>query len=42
MKRYFQGEKTDFSDFLLDLDEQDDLFIEIYAAARCIGWGQWQ
>ena len=39
-KRYFVGEKTDFSKFTLDLDDQDALFQRIYAAARQVGWGQ--
>ena len=40
VKRYFAGEKTDFSDFSLDLSDQDALFRRIYAAARQVGWGQ--
>ena len=40
VKRYFQGEKTDFSGFTLDLDDQDALFQRIYAAARQVGWGR--
>jgi len=39
-KRYFEGEKTDFSSFTLDLDDQDAFFQRIYAAARQVGWGQ--
>jgi methylated-DNA-[protein]-cysteine S-methyltransferase len=39
VKRYFEGEKTDFSDFKLDLDDQDAFFKQIYAAARQVGWG---
>jgi methylated-DNA-[protein]-cysteine S-methyltransferase len=39
VKRYFKGERTDFSGFTLDLDDQDALFQRIYAAARQIGWG---
>jgi methylated-DNA-[protein]-cysteine S-methyltransferase len=39
-KRYFAGEKTDFSDVALDLGEQSDLFLQIYAAARHIGYGE--
>ena len=38
-KRYFAGEQIDFSRFRLDLDEQDDFFKSIYAAARRVGWG---
>jgi len=40
VKRYFEGEKTDFSSFTLDLHDQDALFQQIYAAARQVGWGQ--
>jgi len=39
VKRYFEGEETDFSGFKLDLDEQDAFFKQIYAAARRVGWG---
>jgi methylated-DNA-[protein]-cysteine S-methyltransferase len=39
-KRYFQGEKIDFSDVRLDLSDQGELFTRIYAAARRVGWGQ--
>jgi len=39
-QRYFQGETIDFSAVMLDLDDQDDLFRRIYAAARQIGWGR--
>jgi len=38
-KRYFAGEKIDFSDVPLALDEQEDFFRQIYAAARRVGWG---
>ncbi|WP_064681451.1 methylated-DNA--[protein]-cysteine S-methyltransferase [Rhizobium bangladeshense] len=40
VKRYFQGEETDFSGVELDLAGQDAFFREIYAAARRIGWGR--
>jgi methylated-DNA-[protein]-cysteine S-methyltransferase len=40
VKRYFQGDETDFSGFNLDLSEQDASFKEIYAAARRVGWGR--
>jgi methylated-DNA-[protein]-cysteine S-methyltransferase len=40
VKRYFDGEKIDFSDFQLDLDGQDGFFKQTYAAARRVGWGQ--
>ena len=39
MKRYFEGEETDFSGFGLDLGEQDPFFERIYAAARRVAWG---
>ena len=39
VKRYFEGEETDFSGFRLDLGEQDAFFQRVYAAARRIGWG---
>ena len=40
VKRYFEGEETDFSGFKLDLGEQDAFFKQIYAAARQVGWGR--
>uniref|UniRef100_UPI002632EF2A methylated-DNA--[protein]-cysteine S-methyltransferase n=1 Tax=uncultured Rhizobium sp. TaxID=155567 RepID=UPI002632EF2A len=40
VKRYFAGDAVDFSSVALDLDSQDDLMRDIYAAARKIGWGQ--
>jgi methylated-DNA-[protein]-cysteine S-methyltransferase len=39
-KRYFAGEKLDFSGVELDLSGQGEFFTRIYAAARRIGWGQ--
>jgi methylated-DNA-[protein]-cysteine S-methyltransferase len=39
VRRYFEGEETDFSGFRLDLGEQDPFFEQIYAAARRVGWG---
>ncbi|PDT17084.1 cysteine methyltransferase [Rhizobium sp. J15] len=39
VKRYFQGQETDFSGVELDLAGQDAFFREIYAAARRVGWG---
>jgi methylated-DNA-[protein]-cysteine S-methyltransferase len=39
VRRYFDGEETDFSGFRLDLGEQDAFFKQIYAAARRVGWG---
>jgi methylated-DNA-[protein]-cysteine S-methyltransferase len=40
VKRYFEGEETDFSDLKLDLDEQDPFLRQIYAAARRVRWGR--
>ncbi len=40
VKRYFEGEETDFSGFKLDLGDQEAFFREIYAAARRVGWGR--
>ncbi len=39
VKRYFEGEETDFSDLTLDLSEQDARSKQIYAATRQVGWG---
>ena len=39
VKRYFVGEKVEFSDVQLDLDGQDEFFRQVYAAAQRIGWG---
>ena len=40
VRRYFEGKKTDFSRFKLDLGEQDPFFERVYAAARRVGWGR--
>lgn len=39
VKRYFAGERIDFYEIRLDLEGQDEVFRNIYAAARRIGWG---
>jgi methylated-DNA-[protein]-cysteine S-methyltransferase len=39
VKRYFEGEETDFSAFKLDLRDQDAFFKRIYVAARQVAWG---
>jgi len=39
-QRYFAGEMIDFARVALDLAGQDELFLEIYAAARRIGYGE--
>lgn len=38
-KRYFAGEKMDFSDLQLDLAGQGEFFRKIYDAARRVAWG---
>ncbi|MBL0371797.1 methylated-DNA--[protein]-cysteine S-methyltransferase [Rhizobium sp. KVB221] len=40
VRRYFAGEKVDFSTVRLDLDGQDAFFRDIYAATRRVGWGK--
>jgi len=40
VKRYFAGEEVDFSGVPLDLSGQSDLFRDIYAALRRVGWGR--
>jgi methylated-DNA-[protein]-cysteine S-methyltransferase len=40
VKRYFEGEETDFLGVKLDLGDQDPFFRQVYAAARRIGWGR--
>ena len=39
VRRYFEGEETDFSSVKLDLSEQAPFFERVYAAARRVGWG---
>jgi methylated-DNA-[protein]-cysteine S-methyltransferase len=40
VRRYFEGNETDFAQLRLDLDGQDEFFKRVYAAARGIKWGQ--
>jgi methylated-DNA-[protein]-cysteine S-methyltransferase len=40
VRRYFAGERTDFSNVAVDLSDQDEFFRRIYAAARQVGWGE--
>lgn len=40
VKRYFAGERIDFSHLVLDLEDQDEFFRRIYSAVRRVGWGQ--
>jgi methylated-DNA-[protein]-cysteine S-methyltransferase len=39
VRRYFEGNETDFAQLALDLDGQDEFFKRVYAAARRIKWG---
>jgi methylated-DNA-[protein]-cysteine S-methyltransferase len=39
VRRYFEGEATDFADLELDLAGASAFFRQVYAAARSIGWG---
>ncbi|HVZ91070.1 MAG TPA: methylated-DNA--[protein]-cysteine S-methyltransferase [Rhizomicrobium sp.] len=39
-KRYFAGERVDFSGVPVDLGRQTELFEKIYDAARRLGWGE--
>jgi methylated-DNA-[protein]-cysteine S-methyltransferase len=39
VKRYFEGERIEFSDVRLDLEDQEEFFKRIYAATRRVGWG---
>ena len=39
VRRYFAGERTDFSKLRLDLHDQDAFLKEVYAAARRVRWG---
>jgi len=38
IKRYFDGEKVDFSAVPLDLGSQDPFFARVYAEVRKLGW----
>jgi methylated-DNA-[protein]-cysteine S-methyltransferase len=38
--RYFSGEQIDFSGIRIDLGTQETFFLQIYLAARRIGWGR--
>jgi len=40
VKRYFEGDKIDFSPVVLDIDGQDPFFARIYEALRKVEWGQ--
>ena len=38
--KYWTGERVDFSETVLDLREQDALFLRVYDAVRAVAWGQ--
>lgn len=40
VRRYFDGEKVDFSDVRVDLAGHEALLKQIYASTRRVGWGQ--
>jgi len=40
LKRYFDGERVDFAELVLDLGGKGEFDKQIYALARQIGWGQ--
>ena len=40
VKRYFEGDETDFSSVRLDLAGEDAFFRQIYDALRRVGWGR--
>jgi methylated-DNA-[protein]-cysteine S-methyltransferase len=40
VRRYFAGERVDFSRLALDLDGQPPFFADIYRTARRVGWGE--
>jgi methylated-DNA-[protein]-cysteine S-methyltransferase len=39
-QRYFEGERIDFADVPLALDDQDPLCVRIYALVRTFDWGE--
>jgi methylated-DNA-[protein]-cysteine S-methyltransferase len=39
-RRYFEGEKAEFSRYEVDLGEQETFFHEVYAFVRKLQWGQ--
>lgn len=40
VRRYFDGEKIDFSNVPVDLEGQEEFFRQIYTALRRVAWGQ--
>jgi methylated-DNA-[protein]-cysteine S-methyltransferase len=39
-RRYFRGDKVDFSTVAIDLGPQDEFFARVYALVRGLGWGE--
>ena len=39
-RRYFDGEKMDFSDVSVDIGTQQPFFAQVYETVRRLGWGQ--
>jgi methylated-DNA-[protein]-cysteine S-methyltransferase len=40
IRRYFEGEKLDFSQVAVDLGSQEPFFSQVYAEVRKLGWGE--
>jgi methylated-DNA-[protein]-cysteine S-methyltransferase len=40
IKRYFEGEKIDFSSVPVDLGSRDPFFLKVYSEVRKLGWGE--
>jgi|SRR3569833_125127 len=40
IRRYFEGERTDFSHVPVDLGSQEPFFAQVYAEVRKLGWGE--
>ena len=40
MQDYFAGAEADFSGAVLDLDDEDAFFRQVYVATRQVGWGR--
>src|SRR3569833_3373872 len=40
IRRYFEGERTEFSHVPVDLGSQEPFFSQVYAEVRKLGWGE--
>ncbi|HVL20657.1 MAG TPA: hypothetical protein VM422_06720, partial [Amaricoccus sp.] len=40
VRAYFTGERRDFAAAPLDLRAREPFFARVYAAVRCLGWGE--